>query len=88
MPSISSDNNLGTTFSIPYFFNLSSNYDVTLTPSIQSKADDYYSINYRHLTKNHQFNIDSSISNDESNTGTKNHVFINGEVKNLSLIHI
>ena len=82
MPSISSDNNLGTTFSIPYFFNLSSNYDVTLTPSIQSKADDYYSINYRHLTKNHQFNIDSSISNDESNTGTKNHVFINGEVKN------
>ncbi|MDA9137528.1 hypothetical protein N9J61_03250 [Pelagibacterales bacterium] len=82
MPNISSDNNLGTTFSIPYFFNLSSNYDVTLTPSIQSKADDYYSINYRHLTKNHQFNIDSSISNDESNTGTKNHVFINGEVKN------
>ena len=82
MPSISSDNNLGTTFSIPYFFNLSSNYDVTLTPSIQSKADDYYSINYRHLTKNHQFNIDTSISSDESNTGTKNHVFINGEVKN------
>ena len=82
MPSISSDNNLGTTFSIPYFFNLSSNYDVTLTPTIQSKADDYYSISYRHLTKNHQFNIDSSISSDESNTGTKNHVFINGEVKN------
>ena len=82
MPSISSDNNLGTTFSIPYFFNLSSNYDITLTPSIQSKADDYYSINYRQLKKNHRFNIDSSISNDESNTGTKNHVFINGEVKN------
>ena len=83
MPSVSSDNNLGTTFSIPYFFNLSSNYDVTLTPSIQSKADDYYSINYRYLTKNHQFNIDSSISNDESNTGTKNHIFVNGGVKIL-----
>jgi len=82
MPSISSDNNLGTTFSIPYFFNLSSNYDVTLTPSIQSKADNYYSISYRHLTKNHRFNIDSSISDNESNTGTKNHVFVNGEVKN------
>jgi len=82
MPSISSDNNLGTTFSIPYFFNLSSNFDVTLTPNIQSKADDYYSVNYRHLTKNHQFNIDSSISNDESNTGTKNHIFVNGEVRN------
>ena len=83
IPSVSSDNNLGTTFSIPYFFNLSSNYDVTLTPSIQSKADDYYSINYRYLTKNHQFNIDSSISNDESNTGTKNHIFVNGGVKIL-----
>jgi len=83
MPSVSSDNNLGTTFSIPYFFNLSSNYDVTLTPSIQSKADDYYSINYRYLNKNHQFNIDSSISNDESNTGTKNHIFVNGGVKIL-----
>jgi len=83
IPSVSSDNNLGTTFSIPYFFNLSSNYDVTLTPSIQSKADDYYSINYRYLNKNHQFNIDSSISNDESNTGTKNHIFVNGGVKIL-----
>ena len=83
MPSISSDNNLGTTFSIPYFFNLSSNYDITITPNIQSKADDYYSINYRHLTKNHKLNIDSSISNDDSNTGTKNHMFINGNVKNL-----
>ena len=82
MPSISSDNNLGTTFSIPYFFNLSSNFDVTLTPNIQSKADDYYSVNYRHLTKNHQFNIDSSISNDKYNTGTKNHIFVNGEVRN------
>ena len=82
MPSVSSDNNLGTTFSIPYFFNLSSNYDLTITPTIQSKADDYYGIIYRHLTKNHYFNIDSSISNDESNTGTKNHIFVNGEIKN------
>ena len=82
MPNISSDNNLGTSFSIPYFFNLSSNYDVTVTPTIQSKADDFYSINYRHLTKNHLLNIDSSITNDESNTGTKNHFFINGEIKN------
>jgi len=82
MPSIASDNNLGTTFSLPYFFNLSSNYDITLTPSIQTRADDYYSVNYRHLTKNHRFNMDSSISDDESNTGTKNHVFINGKVRN------
>ena len=81
-PTISIDNNLGNTFSIPYFYNISSNYDLTFTPTFQSKADDYYSVNYRHLTKNHLFNINSSISNDESNTGTKNHLFIVGEVKN------
>ena len=82
MPTISSDNNLGNTFSIPYFYNISSNYDLTFTPTFQSKADDYYSVNYRHLTKNHLFNINSSISNNESNAGTKNHLFIDGEVKN------
>jgi len=82
MPSISSDNNLGNTFSIPYFYNISSNYDLTITPTFQSKADNYYTLNYRHLTKNHKFNIDTSITDNESNTGTKNHLFIDGEVKN------
>ena len=82
MPSISNDNNLGTTLSLPYFFNLSSNYDLTFTPTIQSLVDDYYSVNYRHLTENHRVNIDSSISSNESKTGTKNHIFIDGEVRN------
>ena len=82
MPNFSSDNNLGTSFSLPYFYNLSSNYDLTFTPTFQSKADDYYSINYRHLTKNNMLSIDASATNDESNTGMKNHIFINGAVKN------
>ena len=82
-PTISSDNRLGTSISIPFFYNISSNYDLTLTPNIRSKADDYYLINYRHLTKNHQFSIDSSITDDESNTGTKSHVFIEGMLKIL-----
>ena len=82
MPTISSDNRLGTSLSIPYFYNISSNYDLTFTPTIQSKADDYYSINYRHLSSNHNINIDVSITNDESKTGTKNHIFINGNINN------
>ena len=44
MPTISSDNNLGNTFSIPYFYNISSNYDLTITPTFQSKADNYYTL--------------------------------------------
>jgi len=82
MPSISSDNSLGTSISVPLFYNLAPNYDVTFTPTIQTKADDYYSLNYRHLTENHIFNLESSISSNESNAGTRNHIFINGKVKN------
>ncbi|MDA9591496.1 hypothetical protein N9R78_00360 [Pelagibacteraceae bacterium] len=82
MPKITSDNILGTSFSLPFFYNIASNKDLTITPTIQSKADDYYSFNYRQLTKNHKINIDSSITNNESKTGTKNHIFINGGVKN------
>ena len=82
MPTISSDNNLGNTVSIPYFYNISSNYDLTFTPTFQSKVDNYYTLNYRHLTKNHIFNIDTSITDNESKAGTRNHIFINGDVKN------
>ena len=82
MPIITSDNTLGTTLSVPLFYNIANNYDVTITPTIQTKADDYYSLNYRHLTENHMFNLESSISSNESNTGTKNHIFIDGNVKN------
>ena len=82
MPIITSDNTLGTTLSVPLFYNIANNYDVTITPTIQTKADDYYSLNYRHLTENHMFNLESSISSNESNTGTKSHIFIDGNVKN------
>ena len=82
MPTITSDNTLGTTISIPIFYNIASNYDLTFTPTIQTKADNYYSLNYRHLTDNHKFNIETSISSNESNAGSKNHIFIDGKVKN------
>ena len=81
-PTISNDNNLGTTISTPYFYNIFSNYDLTFTPTFQSKVDNFYTLNYRHLTKNHKFNIDTSITDNESKVGTKNHIFINGEVQN------
>ena len=82
MPSITSDNSLGTSISLPLFYNIASNYDVTFTPTIQTKADDYYSLNYRHLTENHMFNLESSITSNESKTGTRNHIFINGKIRN------
>ena len=82
MPSITSDNILGETVSIPIFYNIASNHDITFTPVLQTKVDDYYTFNYRHLTKNHKLNLDSSISSNESNTGTGSHFFVNGKIKN------
>ena len=82
MPSFSSDNALGTTISIPFFYNISSNHDLTFTPNIQTKSDNYYNANYRYLSKNHEFDIDTSITDNDSNTGTKNHIFFNGTVNN------
>tara|TARA_Y100000389_G_scaffold192693_1_gene220468 strand:+ start:2191 stop:4275 length:2085 start_codon:yes stop_codon:yes gene_type:complete len=82
MPSIASDNVLGTSFSLSFFYNIASNYDLTFTPTIQTKSDNYYSLDYRHLTKNHKLNINSSISDNESKSGTKNHIFIDGAIKN------
>ena len=57
MPKLSSDNILGTSTSIPFFYNIASNHDLTFTPTIQTKADDYFSVKYRLLTKNHKFNM-------------------------------
>ena len=82
MPSITSDNVLGTTLSLPIFYNYASNFDMTLTPTFQTKIDNYYSLNLRHMTKNHSINVDTSITDNESKTGTKNHIFVNGSIKN------
>ncbi len=82
MPTIETDNNLGETFSIPYFFNIAGNRDITLTPYFQSKANNFYSINYRELNSFGSLNIDSSIDDNDDNKGTKNHIFIDADINN------
>ena len=82
MPTIETDNNLGETLSIPYFFNIAGNRDITLTPNFQSKANNFYSINYRELNDFGSINIDGSIDDNDDNKGTKNHVFIDADINN------
>ncbi len=82
MPTVETDQNLGDTFSIPIFYNIKSNLDLTFTPTIQSKSNDFYSINYRHLNKKGFFNIDTSIDDNNDNSGTSNHFFFNGRINN------
>ncbi len=82
MPTIETDNNLGEKFSIPYFFNIAGNKDITFTPSFQSQANNIYTINYRELNDFGTINIDGSIDDNDDNKGTKNHIFIDADINN------
>ena len=82
MPTIETDNNLGEKFSIPYFFNIAPNRDITLTPNFQSQANNFYSFNYRELNNFGTVYIDGSIDDNDDNKGTRNHIFINANINN------
>ncbi len=82
MPTIETDNNLGEKFSIPYFFNIAGNRDITITPNFQSQANNFYSINYRELNDFGFLNIDGSIDDNNDNKGTKNHIFVDANINN------
>ena len=82
MPTVETDQNLGDTFSIPIFYNIKSNLDLTFTPTIHSKSNNFYSINYRQLNNRGFFNIDASIDDNADKSGTSNHLFFDGNLSN------
>ena len=82
MPTVETDQNRGDSFSIPVFYNIRSNIDLTITPTLQSKSNDFYSLNYRHLSERGLFNIDTSIDDNDDGRGTSTHFFFNGTLNN------
>ena len=82
MPTVETDQNLGDVFSVPIFYNIKSNLDLTFTPTIHSKSNNFYSLNYRHLNKLGNFNIDASIDDNNDNTGTSHHIFLDSKIFN------
>ena len=82
MPTIQTDNQRGETFSIPIFLNLSSNRDLTFTPNIQTTSNNFYNLDYRHLNSLFDLKINSSIDDNDDNTGTSNHLFIESTIFN------
>ena len=82
MPTIETDNNLGDTFSIPIFYNIADNQDFTITPTLQSKSNNFYSLNYRYLDKRLRLNIDASMDDNNDNGGTSNHLFFDADIFN------
>ncbi len=57
-PYIGASSDIGTDISVPYFFNLASNYDLTVTPRITSKAGNMLKGNFRHLITTGTYSID------------------------------
>ncbi len=82
MPTAETDQNLGDTFSIPIFYNLKSNLDFTFTPTIQSKSNNFYSLNYRQLNELGSFNVDTSIDDNDDDSGTSSHFFFDADINN------
>ncbi len=82
MPTVETDQNLGDSFSIPIFYNIRSNLDLTFTPTLQSKSNNFYSLNYRQLNDSGFFNIDASIDDNDDKSGTSNHLFFDGNLSN------
>ncbi len=76
-PRIQEDNRLGLLFSIPYFYNISGNKDLTFTPTFQSTAPDHLTTELRLLNQNGEFNIETNINDNADNQGTKHYAFAN-----------
>ena len=82
MPTVETDQNLGDSFSIPIFYNIKSNLDLTFTPTLQTKSNNFYSIDYRQLNNIGKFNIAASIDDNNDSTGTSHHLFFNSKINN------
>ena len=82
MPTVETDSKLGDTFSIPIFYNIQSNQDITLTPTIQSKSNNFYSLNYRMLNSFGSLDLNASTDDNDDNKGTRNHIFLDTSIIN------
>ncbi len=82
MPTVETDERLGDTFSIPIFYNIQSNQDLTFTPTVQSNSNNFYSLNYRYMDEIGNLNLDASIDDNDDKNGSSNHLFLNANIKN------
>ncbi|MBD1141940.1 LPS-assembly protein LptD [Pelagibacterales bacterium SAG-MED32] len=82
MPTIQTDKQLGDTFSIPFFLNIKSNLDLTLTPNIQTTSNNFYNLNYRQLTNHARLEINTSIDDNNDDSGTSSHLFFDSTIFN------
>ena len=63
IPTLSSSNNLGNYLSVPYFYVISNNKDLTFTPRFYDKQKTLYQAEYRQANKNSDHVVDFGILN-------------------------
>ncbi len=74
-PFYKSSDNLGSSISIPYFYNLSNSKDFTFKPRIYMDNDFIFHTEYREAYKNSNLKTDFSFNSNEN--GTSSHIFAN-----------
>ncbi|WP_440927442.1 LPS assembly protein LptD [Candidatus Pelagibacter sp.] len=96
-PNLKSSNNLGSSLSIPYFYTISDNKDLTINPILFSKNTQMLQNEYRQKNKNSSFIVDIGIVNNFKSPSTNkkkniNHLFGKFEselgLKNFSISNL
>ena len=65
IPKFKNSNILGLQISIPYYFNIASQMDLTYTPTLSNKSNIFNNINIRYLTKYGQYEVNGDFINDK-----------------------
>ncbi len=66
-PSVSSNNDFGTSIDTPYFFDLAPNYDLTLAPRFSETQDVFLTSDWRHLTAYGEYNLTAYVHTPKGN---------------------
>ena len=75
LPSVGSSGESGTVISTPYYFNLSENFDLTLTPTNYSGRGQMLEAEFRHKSENSNTVIELANLNDDDIFGKNRHAY-------------
>ncbi len=81
-PFYKGSNNLGTSITIPYFFNLSNSKDITFKPRIYMDNDVIIHTEYREAFENSDLKADFSLNRNNKNTSSHFFANLNGSFQN------
>ena len=79
IPKVSNTTSLGSALVLPYYYVVSGNKDVTLTPNLYSNGNFMLQTEYRAVKKNNKAIADLSFKDDKKNNKSYSHIFYNSK---------